>query len=144
MRLSSSGVCNIMPQQHGVIIWTPHIQERLVELMADPVYISFSRIAAVMSNDFGFEFSRSSIARRVQRMGLPKHAPMPVKSFIALIEPLPELPHKGYTLFDVGPYDCKWPVDYIDGAHRFCCQPRVLSRPYCVEHVKRGYITVRR
>jgi hypothetical protein len=29
---------------------------------------------------------------------------------------------------------CKYPIDFVDGEHRFCAAERQRSSPYCAEH----------
>ena len=51
------------------IIWTEPMQARLAELAADPL-LSYGRIAAVMSVEFGLSFSKNACIGRAHRLNV--------------------------------------------------------------------------
>ena len=118
--------------------WLPGMITRLKQL--DAQGYPYSRIAQAISIEFSTPMSRSAIAGMVRRLGLPKRGPPATPPFIAsVMPPLPPM-LRGYTLLDLQPHECKWPVEYRDGMHHFCREPRLELRPYCADHVKLAYV----
>lgn len=49
----------------------------------------------------------------------------------------------GFTILDLRPSQCRWPLDDPNGgAFRFCGCERAPGRPYCAEHAKRAYVSL--
>jgi hypothetical protein len=118
---------------------------RLEQLYAQE--FPYSKIACAISAENGIALTRSAVAGMVRRLGLPKRGPPAAAPFAPVrtppLPPPPELP-RGYTLLDLHPWECKWPVDYSNGAHQFCRETRLEMRSYCATHTKLAYVSLGR
>ena len=122
---------------------------------------SLSEIAAHINAQTGSEFSRSSIAGKANRLGLPlrrkpnqrrgqraERRPSTRSVNLALIRkprcqplveivPIGEPEHLGLGILKLDNQVCHYPRG--DANYTFCGQPSVEGRPYCVFHLQLCY-----
>jgi len=136
--------------------WTPDIVERFNELLAEQPMLTYSQIAARLSEVNGWYFTKNSCIGYARRIGVPSRRPAVVHKARTLkprtkprvpklrlidrqFEPKPRepKPRKSGTLriWELEPHECKWPVD-DKSPFFFCAQVRHADSPYCWHHTR--------
>ena len=146
------------------LYWTPENTRQLIELAATKTIPVIARIMGVSKNSvvgrahrlgisfptFRFECAKNhrKIARMVATgLGVTEIARalgQPISTVNGKIRYLRrrDEPKKTiWTLADLGPDQCRWPLGGLkDRAEEFCGEPIVKGKPYCEPHAKRAYL----
>ena len=132
-----------MKTQHA---WTPAMQARLLELLADPD-VTYRQVAETINAEYGTRLTKNSCIGRGRRLGVPAR---PVRHHAEAIMPVPmrtpppaTRPRPGYDQYEIEDLSfdtCRWPLGAVNDfpPYHYCGRQRVQGA-YCAEHGARAY-----
>jgi hypothetical protein len=137
-----------MRDQHTT--WTPERSRRLLELRGQVPAIPYTRMADLLSEEFGVYITANSIAGHVNRLGVtprpnsyyPGTVRRPARrrwSIPVVREVLLRRPEPAHSRTE----GCQWPISAVGEPYQFCGAERISGRPYCPEHADRAYVKTR-
>ncbi len=87
--------------------------------------------------------SKNSVVGKVHRLDLANR-PSPIKKKSDKVRVVKQVPKGKCTLMDLKINTCHWPIgDPTDADFHFCGEPTVTGKPYCQEHCKIAYTSLK-
>lgn len=153
----------IVPRS-GHFSWTPENTQRLIELAATKTIPEIVQIMGASKNAvvgrahrLGISFPKfrtecaknhREIARMMARglgvTDIARALGQPISTVggkLRYLRRRDEPKETIWTLADLGPDQCRWPLGNLkDRAEEFCGEPVAKGKPYCAPHCARGYL----
>ncbi len=117
------------------MVWTEDKVKQLKKLWAK------GKSTVEIAKELGI--SKNSVVGKVHRLGL-NNRPSPIKKKAITVKSVRKAPKGKCTLMDLKLTTCHWPVgDPKDADFHFCGEQTVTGKPYCAEHCKLAYTSLK-